>query len=718
MKSSLIIPLQDIKAENTGFTGGKAMSLGKVAGIGLTTAFGVCITTEAYRRYLSQNDILNSINLELSRKSFNEMRWEEIWDLSLRVRNLFIRTPITSPLLEELKEGLSIFKTDRPLVVRSSSTSEDGKATSYAGLHESFVNVKGTSDVLESIRLVWASLWSDRALLYRQELGLDLRHSAMAVVVQELISGHSSGIVFSQSPVNKDQMAVEAVHGLNQGLVDGSVEPDRWFLGRTDGQVLTHQPSQREKTCITTGDDGVKVVNLSLESKNRPPLTPKELKEVYDLAMSLENYFTLPQDVEFTFSQNELYCLQSRPITVLPESSSDDKRPWYLTLERSFSELEDIGKRIEEELLPGMTRAAEKLALTDPGALDDGSLEEEIRNRAAIVSQWEKAYYKDCIPFAHGMRLFGSIYNDVIKPRDPHEFMVLLTGTSMLTTERNHELVAISRLIHQGAGDDVISENLDLFLKRFGKSGNYFIGGERDFFLNLAKNMAKAELPAELPAGKSGGFMDAKALEENFITAMGGKGESEARTILKLARASYRLRDEDNLYLGAVEYEFERFLHEGRIRWSVNDFVNLSEDVRALLKKSDSEKISVDEKTSVDEKKSREFLTVPRQLLGQPASPGLAEGPARIVLGEEDLATVRAGDVIVCDSIKPTMTFVVPLVAAIVERRGGMLIHGAIIAREYKIPCVTGIPDAASVIEDGDHLIVDGHLGIVRVSRE
>jgi pyruvate,water dikinase len=107
-----------------------------------------------------------------------------------------------------------------------------------------------------------------------------------------------------------------------------------------------------------------------------------------------------------------------------------------------------------------------------------------------------------------------------------------------------------------------------------------------------------------------------------------------------------------------------------------------------------------------------------RQLVGQPAVAGLGHGPARVIERPADLRDFRAGEILVCDAVDPNMTFVVPLAAGIVERRGGMLIHGAIIAREYGIPCVTGIPDATRLICSGDRLTVDGYLGLVIIDTE
>ena len=106
----------------------------------------------------------------------------------------------------------------------------------------------------------------------------------------------------------------------------------------------------------------------------------------------------------------------------------------------------------------------------------------------------------------------------------------------------------------------------------------------------------------------------------------------------------------------------------------------------------------------------------PRQLIGQPAARGLAAGNVRIVDSTEDFAAFQPGEVMVCDAIQPTMTHLVTLASAIVERRGCMLIHGAIIAREYGLPCVTGVPEVMQFVRTGDLMTVDGYLGIVIIS--
>ena len=104
-----------------------------------------------------------------------------------------------------------------------------------------------------------------------------------------------------------------------------------------------------------------------------------------------------------------------------------------------------------------------------------------------------------------------------------------------------------------------------------------------------------------------------------------------------------------------------------------------------------------------------------RPLIGQPAGPGLSRGKARVVRHHLDLQDFKNAEILVCDAVDPNMTFVIPLAAGVIERRGGMLIHGAIIAREYGLPCVTGIPDATSLLHTGDDVTVDGFLGIVTI---
>jgi rifampicin phosphotransferase len=183
-----------------------------------------------------------------------------------------------------------------------------------------------------------------------------------------------------------------------------------------------------------------------------------------------------------------------------------------------------------------------------------------------------------------------------------------------------------------------------------------------------------------------------------------------------LARASYRLRDDDNIYLGKIESQLLAAIQAARRRLAALEPERRTTGAWKMLADLLAELDHLPSpRAPVEEGRGHPPDIRPRQLIGQPAGPGIARGKARVIREHADLAGFRHGDVMVCDAVDPNMTFVIPLAAAVVERRGGMLIHGAIIAREYGLPCVTGIPDATSLVQTGDQVTVDGYLGIVTV---
>ncbi len=443
----LCLLLEKIKSDQTKQFGGKTTALAKLVAKGYNIPLSLGISTTAYRHYLSENNLQDRILMELGRKDLADMRWEEIWDAALRIRNLFLTTPVPHKLSELLLDHLNTVFQDRPVVVRSSAPAEDSATTSFAGLHESCVNVRGTENFLLAIRKVWASLWSDRAILYRKELGLDLKTSAMAVLVQELVSGEKSGVAFSQSPTNPDSQAIEAVWGLNQGLVDGSVEPDFWELSRSDNRLLNFKPAQR-KIRLIPKDGDVQAVSLNRSQCNTAPLDDHEVRKLSDLTMQLEQLLGQPQDVEWTWRGDELVLLQARPITTEPAAdSATDQRIWYLSLHRSLENLKSLRKLIETEIIPGIEKDAQEMAAMNLADLDNHGLAREVQRRREFSAKWNQQYKRYCIPMAHGIRIFGEFYNDALKPKNPFEFVQLLQGEKLKALERNRQLRLLSEEI-------------------------------------------------------------------------------------------------------------------------------------------------------------------------------------------------------------------------------------------------------------------------------
>jgi phosphohistidine swiveling domain-containing protein len=721
----LCLDLKELTTAAVPLVGGKAAALGRLARAGLPVPQGLCITTVAYEQYLDATGLRQRLPLLLERKSFAHMRWEELWDLGLRIRNLFINTPLPPDLAEHLAARLSPDLTRLAMTVRSSAPAEDSAAASFAGLHESFVNVRGLPALLDSVRLVWASLWSDRALLYRQELNLDPVGSAMAVLLQELVVGDCSGVAFSRCPGREDLSAIEAVWGLNQGLVDGDIEPDRLLLEPTTGKIIERHTPARTHACRPAGT-GVALVALAPKQQETTPLPEATAAQVLALLRQAETLFAGPQDLEWTFSQGTLFALQSRPITTSTTTGDDGERSWYLTLHRSLTSLQGLRRTIEEEILPAMADDAARLAAIDLVSLDHFALAAAIRERRQILEVWQERYRQLCIPMAHGIRLFGQMYNDQLRPGDPFAFLHLLAGDNgLLAVQRNHDLLELAEMLRhdpaltarlRAGGQPEPLAPFTIALARFThRYGDLALaaqglttgtGGLTDLLLEMA---AASPVPTR----------SQQTDEAEFLASFPAEKQEFAREVLAIGRASYRLRDNDNLFIGRLSQRVEEARNEAFRRLADGDIPELAQLVNPAA--TDPEKRAGRQGPDPPDAGfagSGNTRLQARQLVGQPAGPGLGLGPARVISQHADLGSFKAGEILVCDAVDPNMTFVVPLAAGIVERRGGMLIHGAIIAREYGLPCVTGVPDATRLIRSGEMLTVDGYLGLVTIAPE
>ena len=722
-----LLRLEEIGRGDAALVGGKAFSLRRLQENEIRVPQTFCVPCTVYETYLAHTGIKEKILFRLNRKPMEQMRWEEIWDVSLYIRNLFVTVPFPPEMKAALGREILEFCGDRPHAVRSSAPGEDDRGTSFAGLHASFLNVAGAGAVLDHIKLVWASLFSDGALLYRKELSLNPADSRMAVVIQEMIPSDNSGVFFSISPSDSSQAVLEAVHGLNQGLVDGRIEPDRWIIDRASGRIVDHV--QPERLRFAAPDvSGERFRELPEERQKIPPLNSGEIRRVVETGKKAEEVFSRPQDMEWTFHGGILWVLQSRPVTSSGFQKGDDKRSWYLSLHRSFENLKSLQDRIENRLIPEMIRQADRMGQTDLGQMTAEELAGEIRERQAIYDHWVKVYWADFIPFAHGIRLFGQVYNDAVKPEDPYDFMALLENTGLYSIERNRLLEELAGMIRTdpqlesalGRGNlpedgHPFTEKLSRFIDRFGdlacqtgEAGECHTGAHA--VIRILMQMAKRPMKY---AGRKAQDSDSDRVRQ-YLSCFPESGQEFAKEVLRLGRASFRLRDDDNIHLGRIETRLFEVVNEGRIRLSDSQTAQSDREILSSLPSLASSDEAQESRPSGEKEPQVPDLWVSaRQIVGHPAGPGIAKGTARVILHPSDLLDFRDAEVLVCASVDPNMTFVVPLASAVVEERGGMLIHGAIIAREYGLPCITGAPEATQLIQTGDTVTVDGYLGIL-----
>jgi pyruvate,water dikinase len=445
--------------------------------------------------------------------------------------------------------------------------------------------------------------------------------------------------------------------------------------------------------------------------------------------------------------------LQARPITTAkPDKDTDRQRS--LSLRPGDSRLRELREIVGGRLIPELEAEGRKLGEEPLERLDDARLAEAIEQRLAALERWKKIYWDVFIPFAHGVRRLATYYNDFVRPEDPYEFVGLLQDQPLLAAERNH---ALENLAAQVAGNDMLGDRLRGVLEGAGLETTWswvseqlvdVAGGKRflrDFedlnrrffdiaydrtrlheapgpLLHAVLELSRADHPGQSSRVRPRTLAE---LEEGLWDAVGEERLEEAREILAIGRLSWKLRDDDNLLVARIESQLLRAIDLGvrRLRKAgkvSGDSPGGIEDVPIVTlalrnPASDPMKLTARREATGSKRPLGTSAEMPRQLIGQPASPGLASGTVRVVRGRGDLGRFRQGEVLVCDAIQPTMTHLAMLAAAIIERRGGMLIHGAIIAREFGIPCVNGVRDAAALLRDGDAVTVDGYLGIVTV---
>ncbi len=740
--TKLVVSLDEAAECGESSVGGKGSKLGLLIRAGYRVPPGYCVTVRGYQSFVRAGRLGATIQMELGRKPLADMRWEEIWDAALRIRRAFLSSPIPEPLAEEiLRESARL---EGALAVRSSAPGEDSAARSYAGLHESLVGVARGQALLDAVRIVWASLWSDAALLYRRELDLDPHRSAMAVVVQQVVAGDVSGVGFGRDPrdARMDLEVVEAVPGPCGDLVDGLVDPDQWIMKRSSGEIVKWTPGRREGS-----------------AEPEPILQRDDLDLLHRTLRSVESILGWAPDLEWTGRRDAFTLLQARPVTAPGKGESGDDRDWYLSLRPGTAKLKALAVKVTQDLIPRLEEEGRRLSGENIDALSDEALAGAIEDRRDVMDEWKKIYWDEFIPFAHGVRQLAVYYNDAVKPEDPYQFVGLLRSQPMIATRRNEAIAALARRVRadRSLGDVLRGLNLSVgtsgaglwremeekirkapggreFLEELGRVLRDFMdvahGSERlaerpDLVLHsvveLATTAGDTSSGAQTVRHHTG---SAKELEDRLLEAVGEGRKDEALDILEIARVSWRLRDDDNILVGRLDEQLLRALQiaasrlrsAGRLDPASRVGPGHAAVLAGALRDPKGPKVSLPEVTERGSGRSlRSAGRKARQLTGQPAAPGLATGMARIVRGVDDFGKFKSGDVLVCDSIQPTMSHLVPLARAIAERRGGMLIHGAIIARELGIPCVNGLTEVVELVEDGELVTVDGYLGIVTI---
>ncbi|HVV47505.1 MAG TPA: phosphoenolpyruvate synthase, partial [Bryobacteraceae bacterium] len=294
-----VLGFAEIDRTLTGVGGGKAANLGELSRMdGVRVPAGFCVTTDAFRRIMADAPSIEDRLDALSRARVDDR--EAIRAISAEIRGIIEGITIPEDVAAAIAGSLVRLGEREAFAVRSSATAEDLPTASFAGQHDTYLNVTGPAAILDHVRRCWASLFTERAVSYRMRIGIDHRKVQMAVVVQRMVFPQAAGVLFTADPVtgNRKVALVEASSGLGEALVSGLVNPDVYRV--RDGEVIARAADA--------------------------PLTDEQVLRLASPGRRIETHFGFPQDIEWCLADGDFHIVQSRPITTLfPIPARDDR---------------------------------------------------------------------------------------------------------------------------------------------------------------------------------------------------------------------------------------------------------------------------------------------------------------------------------------------------------------------------------------------------------
>ena len=335
----------ELSNKDVAIGGGKGASLAEMYNNKFPIPPGFIITAQAYQHLLEKASLHDRMNSLLNK--LNVDNTSELNKISKEVRELISGAKMPEDLEEAILEAYAILDVDKqrlsgatssaldilrkshepPFVaVRSSATTEDLESASFAGQQESFLNVKGNHNLIQKVKECFASLFTARAVYYRTKKGFPHDKSYLAVVVQKMINSDKSGVIFSKNPVSSnDNIVIEAVFGLGEGIVSGQIKPDHYEISSdlSDFKILETSVVKKEIAIVRDSAGNNKTVKLREEKSKQQVLSTYEIKRLAQYSKELESHYGKPQDIEFAIEMPDIYIVQSRPITTVFSKRAD-----------------------------------------------------------------------------------------------------------------------------------------------------------------------------------------------------------------------------------------------------------------------------------------------------------------------------------------------------------------------------------------------------------
>jgi phosphoenolpyruvate synthase/pyruvate phosphate dikinase len=324
--NTYVLRFQEIDRTKFMDVGGKGANLGELSRIkGIRVPEGFCVTTEAYKKITENNQELNRLLDELTCLKAEERG--NISESCAKIRMAIEKIPISKDIAEAIAGYLTKFGEKDAFAVRSSATAEDLPTASFAGQQDTYLNIIGKEAILKRISKCWASLFTERAVIYRVQNGFDHRKVHLSVVVQKMVFPQAAGTLFTADPAtsNRKVLSIDASFGLGEAIVSGLVNPD--FYKVRNGQVVDKKISTKKLAIFALKDGGTKEQEIEPERQNKQAMTDEQILQLERLGREIERHFGRPQDIEWCLVDDTIYIVQSRPITTLypiPEANDQE----------------------------------------------------------------------------------------------------------------------------------------------------------------------------------------------------------------------------------------------------------------------------------------------------------------------------------------------------------------------------------------------------------
>ncbi|MEC2332353.1 phosphoenolpyruvate synthase [Bacillus subtilis] len=324
--SSLVLGLHEIEKTQLSLVGGKGLHLGELSKIqGIQVPEGFCVTTVGYQKAIEQNETLQVLLDQLAMLKVEDR--DQIGNISRKIRQIIMEVDIPSDVVKAVAHYLSQFGEEHAYAVRSSATAEDLPHASFAGQQDTYLNIIGVDAILQHISKCWASLFTDRAVIYRMQNGFGHSQVYLSVIVQRMVFPQASGILFTADPITSSRkvLSIDAGFGLGEALVSGLVSADCYKV--QDGQIIDKRIATKKLAIYGRKEGGTETHQIDSDQQKAQTLTDEQILQLARIGRQIEAHFGQPQDIEWCLARDTFYIVQSRPITTLfpiPEASDQE----------------------------------------------------------------------------------------------------------------------------------------------------------------------------------------------------------------------------------------------------------------------------------------------------------------------------------------------------------------------------------------------------------